>query len=100
MMQGALAQLHMTGVSVMCRADLCRDMCCFLSSVVVSIYSCWSLPLSRDTVLARCAASDSDASWIQLVHGLLKDTLPSSLFSSGRIIGISCILHVLGGCIH
>lgn len=71
MVQGALAKLHMTGVSAMYRADLCREMYCSPhNSVVVSIYSCWSLPLSTDTVLSRCAASDFDAAWIQLVQWL------------------------------
>lgn len=87
MVRGPLAQLHMTGVPVLCRAHPCGDMRCPpRSSVAVSIYNCWSLSLSRDRVFSRCAAPDFDTAWMQLVHGFLKDTFPSGSFFSGHIV--------------
>lgn len=83
--QGALAQLHESCLCSVwnrsmqrCAVLLLAVLCCLCTAV--------GLCLLADTVLSRCAASDSSAAWIQLVHGFLKDVPPSTTLFSGHSV--------------
>lgn len=86
MVWGALAQLHQLCLSNVqnIHAEICAVL---LLPVLCYPRTAVGLWLLADTVLSRCAASDSNAAWIQLVHGFLKDVPPpTTLFSYHTVV--------------